>query len=390
MRRSLTTLPVLAAALFLAAPTDAASASRRGTFTLAFPKTAGFSLRGTNGYRAQVEAVGHRVVLSIGRGPASASYEVRGRVSRQGIEARFGRFGRVDVEFRPSGRVVREGPFGPCRGRPATRRFGVFAGTIRFRGERGYTKISATHARGGIESALKWKCKGGNREPGGREPETDVTTILQASTRHGRLGFAAITLRAPGERGITAFLAGSDEHRGRMRVQRLSFVFSRRRTFTFDELLTSATVKPPKPFDGTGIFRRGPGGSTAWMGDLTVPLPGEGDVALTGRRYKAHLIQPETLTHVPRRPTSSSLGRLPAPLARIIPQASVPVTVKALLRRKLIALVAQHVCGRLLASTTCISWSQVQTDARLNSPGMPGIMCGSGIPKSPVRWVRSC
>lgn len=300
MRRSLAVLSVLVAALFLAAaPGATAAASRRGTFTLAFPKTAGFSLRGTNGYRAQLEAIGQRLVLSISRGPASASYEVRGRVSRQGIKARFGRFGRVDVEFRPSGRIVREGPFGPCHGRPAIRRFGVFAGTIRFRGEHGYTKIRATHARGGIESALRWQCKGGNGGGGDRESEADVTTILQASTRHGRLGFAAITLRAPGERGLTAFFAGSDEHRGRMRVERAAFAFSRRRTFTFDEFLTSATVKPPKPFDGAGIFRRGPGGSTSWTGDLRVPLPGAGVIALSGRRYRAHLIQPETLTHVP-------------------------------------------------------------------------------------------
>jgi len=391
MRCSLTALPVLVAALFLAtAPGATAAASRRGTFTLAFPRAAGFSLRATNGYRAQLEAIGHRVVLSVSRGPASASYEVRGRFSRRGIEARFGRFGRVDVEFRPSGKVVREGPYGGCRGRPAVRRIGVFAGTIRFRGEHGYTKISAAQARGGIESALKWRCKLGNGGGGDRESEADVTTILQARTRHGRLGFAAITLRAPGERGLTAFFAGSDEHRGRMHVERAAFAFSRRRTFIFDEFLTSATVKPPKPFDGAGLFRRGPGGSTSWRGDLTVSLPGTGNVALSGRLYKAHLIQPETLTHVPRRPAGSSLGRLPAPLARIIFQASIPVTVKALLRRTLIALVAQRMSGRLLASITCISWSQAQTAARLNSPGMLGIMCGSGTRRSSIFCWTSC
>jgi hypothetical protein len=47
----------------------------------------------------------------------------------------------------------------------------------------------------------------------------------------------------------------------------------------------------PAPFEGEAAYRRGPGKSTSWHGDLTVDFPGRADVRLATPGSRASLIR---------------------------------------------------------------------------------------------------
>lgn len=67
-----------------------------------------------------------------------------------------------------------------------------------------------------------------------------------------------------------------------------------RSDFIFNNSLSAATVSPPAPFSGTGSFQHGANphganGLNAWMGSLSVSLPGLGAVSLAGSNFKSRL-----------------------------------------------------------------------------------------------------
>lgn len=270
---------------------DGPSASSRSTVE--------FELRTKSGYRVQIEGSGHEATLTVSRNSIGAVYVVRrAKVSTDGLRARFGKLGRISVRFEPSGKVDREEPPGRCKGKARVVRFGRYVGTIRFRGERGYVRIDADEAHGTSVSAPPWRCKA--RHHGGKfaamgskkAPPSIEVTALEATTRNGRVGFAATDFRAPEEQPLTIFNAGTLSRRGAMLIYHYALVLGKDRTFSFDDALSTATVDPPKPFRGSAAFQRNQDGSTAWSGTLRLFLPGVGDLALTGPRYKAKLSQP--------------------------------------------------------------------------------------------------
>jgi hypothetical protein len=59
-------------------------------------------------------------------------------------------------------------------------------------------------------------------------------------------------------------------------------------TFTFNGGLTSAHVKPPDPFSGTGSFASSSSGNR-WTGPLTVDFPGDPNASLPGNGFVAFL-----------------------------------------------------------------------------------------------------
>jgi len=258
-----------------------------------------FTLEGSNGYRITVSGDPYSkdsVQLSAETPSESAEYIVPGRVTADGIEARFGKLGSISVRFRPSGRVRRVRVPKKCfpkRPPVVTSRLGTFAGTIRFRGERGYTQVSARSARGGIGDPLanvpqKQICR--FRESAEERQREDESVSLDASLPgHGPF-FSAFRLLgdwqalpamqvAPGDR--FAFLVIGLERVGGMTVYRSAGALGPSEDFVFDASLSSATVRPPAPFSGSGSFVRNADGSTSWTGDLAVLLPGLGTVGLT-------------------------------------------------------------------------------------------------------------
>lgn len=279
--------------LSLAGPAGAAA---KATLPPRSHPIAELELKGSGGY--SVTVIGNRgtVGLLAIKGLAGiASYETRGRVTPRGIQARFGGLGRVAVQFRPSGRVRRKRPPRGCKG--AVRKIypGVFLGTIRFRGEQGYTRVSTRRSRGSMETSAPWRCRG-NQDPEGEAggpslPGAD-TTALEATSTRGRLAFAAVALRPPEERGVTVFSASSTERRRGMVIERAATTLGPERSFLFDIGLGTATVSPPRPFSGTATLATEPDGMTSWTGSLKVDLPGRKGVALATPTFTASLSEP--------------------------------------------------------------------------------------------------
>lgn len=264
-------------AVACAIPAPAAAEIRHASFKLKADKgfTAVFDLKQR---RASLLATRH-----LGGRPASAAiwaaYIARGSIAGYRVRARFGGRGKINVRFEAR-RTVRRMPPPQCDGPPKVTSTGVFVGTIRFHGERGYTAVEAKRAPGKLRIVPRWKC-GGAEASAENDP-----VLLEAKGNH--LSFEAAVVRHQGEEGETRFIGGSFERRPRMRIFRGAWAFERGRAFVFDRGLTWATVAPPPPFAGSARFERGVGGPT-WIGSLTVELPGAGTASFVGDGLSARL-----------------------------------------------------------------------------------------------------
>ncbi|MGN6556736.1 MAG: hypothetical protein ACTHLH_01835 [Solirubrobacterales bacterium] len=263
-----------------------------------------FTLRSSNGYKITVsadpEGTYNSVELTVEGHSGTALYIAQGHATASTIRARFGRLGRVAVRFEPSGRQRHAKLSKKCfRDRPpvVSSRLGSFVGTIRFRGERGYTRVSAHRAWGGIGDPLTNTSKKSGcdfHESKAQRKRELESVILDAASPRAGITFTAGRLfgsppplspsgkSAPSGNNRILFLAGAGEKIGRLRILRFAVAFGGPETFAFDEALDSATVSPPAPFTGSGSFLRNPDGSTSWTGTLAVSLPGLGSVPLTG------------------------------------------------------------------------------------------------------------
>jgi hypothetical protein len=272
-----------------------------------------FTLRGSNGYLISVlGAAGGRdrstVSLSAAHGSANATYTTEGTVSPTRMEASFGRLGAISLRFRSSGRVQHTPVPPKCRinGFPsvAKARVGTFIGTIRFRGEEGYTRISAHRITGRVGEP--WAILGGGRKDQCLSLGSGVNeapgALLAASSAGEAASFSAtaeppssapVTGSAPGvlaqQLGSYRFDGATMEKRSGMLISRSTSATGAAGDFIFGSALSSATLTPPDPFSGIGTFQRNADGSTSWTGSLSVSLPGRRKVRLTGPRFKSSL-----------------------------------------------------------------------------------------------------
>jgi hypothetical protein len=243
------------------------------------------SAHASNGYRIEVTGSRRKVRLSA-RGPAgTATYVVPGRVTQRRIVANFGKRGMIDVAFRPGGRARIETPPNRCEGRPRVTRWGAFVGTIHFKGERGFTRLRVRHASGAIHKAPRWRCE--RRRVPLAEEDDGLVLFELADPRH-RLEMGAFALDLGDGEGLSAFFAAQSERRGRMRIRRTVFEITEGEELTFDESLTRATIAPPPPFAGKGVFERRKG-ADSWTGTLSVVLPGTPRFSLIGKRLHPRL-----------------------------------------------------------------------------------------------------
>lgn len=257
----------------------------------AVASSAEFGARASNGYRIEVSASGRKVRLTAGGPAGTAIYKVTGRVSQRRVVANFGRLGMVDVVFRPGGRARIETPPNRCEGKPRATRWGAFVGTISFKGERGYTRLRIHRAAGRTRTSPRWRCK--PRRRGARASATEKSeepVIFELSDRRRGLEAGAFTLDlGEGDR-LTAFIATQRERRGRMRIARTAIEITNGKGFVVDESLSEATIAPPPPFAGKGVFERRKG-RDSWTGSLSVVLPGTPRISLTGRRFHPRLFR---------------------------------------------------------------------------------------------------
>lgn len=270
-----------------------------------------FDLKAQHGYTVSVVGEGDIVVVEVSRPLAHGkedalekrlgskqsvtAYVARGTVTEHRIVASFGKFGKVDVRFQPTGQVVESAQRRRCRGADHfTSQLGVFVGGVRFSGEGRYVAVRSHRAKGRIRSPLHLKCS--SRPPRSfssslarpvREQPSFIPTFLTAGWRHAVSSLELITFRI-GK--TTLFAAINEESMGSMARIRFALVTApSKKSFAFNEALTGATITPPEPFHGKGTYRAASDGTTTWTGSLAVSFPGAPRLSLTGEAFKAAL-----------------------------------------------------------------------------------------------------
>jgi len=264
-------------------------------------------LRGSHGYSVRIGADDHRIVsIIVSKGSTFASYSVPGRATSEGIEANFGKLGRISVRFTPARSSARR-----KRGCRVLR--GHFRGVIRFRGELDYTQVTAKSSRGAVNppgggrrcNARAATRPGVDSSPNVRdllaraaEPDFGITGVGAAAHMGGRtvvfydVEALEITPDAKVVPFLTITIGGTEERRGRISISRLALlILGRRVAFPSPpgQQPLTATVKAPKPFQGTGSYLEVPDAEPTWTGDFSVSLPGAGLVPLTGPEFDALL-----------------------------------------------------------------------------------------------------
>ena len=244
-----------------------------------------FSSKASNGYSIFFEIDRGKASLTAHSDEGTVIYEGEGSLVDGRIHFGLGKLGRINVRFKPDGSVDYLRPPKSCRGREQAVRSGAFVGSIKFRGESGYTRLNARRVFGTVASPRSWKCPDTPvRFPGSA---ADLPVALGAFAPHGHVVFVAIG--RPEVLPLRFFAAGTSERQGALRVKRSVLVEGKPVSFDFSGNLGSARVSPPKPFAGTASFKRNADGSTEWLGTLSVALPGVGSIALTGPAFTAKL-----------------------------------------------------------------------------------------------------
>jgi hypothetical protein len=227
---------------------------------------------------------------------AVTAYVARGTVTPRRIVASFGKFGKLDMRFRPSGRVVKSRSRKRCRGADHfTSRLGVFVGGLRFSGEKNYLVVRSHRVKGRIRSPLRLRCASRFRfrpatstraRPVSQHPSF-FPTFLSASNRHG---VAATELIGIAARRAALFLAITEEGLGSMaRIRYALAIEHSKEAIVMNDALTLASIEPPPPFHGKGTYRAAPDGTTSWSGPLSVSLPGAPRLRLTGEEFETVL-----------------------------------------------------------------------------------------------------
>jgi hypothetical protein len=312
-----------ALALLISAPPSATAAVK----TRIEPPhtTSSFSLRASNRYYVEFEAVpegrrgGAKVTVEASYlrykdELLSVTYTTRGRFFKDGgFEAKLPGLGRVAVHFKQtkSHKSSFAGPTG-CTREVNTLHRGSFVGFVAFHGKGGFTVAKARRAEGRILETNREVCQVSTgpepEEPPAPEvPVQDRTASIFAS---GQSGPAAVTFETAGPRqpdGATGSGLPTIEfeatYRSKFRgmgVSARAYVDSAHSNFlsvpTPIGTLTDATVTPPLPFSGVGVFHLETPTTASWSGELAVTFPGIGDIALTGPGITARLCEEMTCT----------------------------------------------------------------------------------------------
>jgi hypothetical protein len=264
-------------------------------------ESAAFTLAGSNGYSLYFKSEkGQLTIIASQRRPmqptiapdgklvparlgasSESTYFLRG-VSRDPstIDADLGSAGRVSLTFEPSGekkvtRVDLSSKTEKCVGATKiVRRQGSFVGSVSFHGENGYTTAEATSVPGTVGTSTFRNC---SQAPEHRPREPFVPEWATFLTVTGETSFSAFR-DSDGAR-FDAFAA--EYLGGGLGVFRSATAAGKGSLFPFGPNGLRASVRPPAPFSGTGIYRDLRAGSPTWRGDLSVSFPGV-DQPLTG------------------------------------------------------------------------------------------------------------
>jgi hypothetical protein len=268
------------------------------------PPVAAFFLKGSNNYRLSILGIGKRARLAASKGHAAAIYWTENAVTtNSGLRARFGNLGRISVTFRPVQQHPGLGRSSCSSDESRGVELGTFVGKIRFQGEQGFTRVDATHVRGGIlpKSACRSAARRNSSDSAADAASKNKDPFVEggAITRRGSVsfkagagGFAELKALDPyGEfldldglrGGGVPFSATAFEVRREMRILRLVAAKGPKASFLNDVVAGTKTIVPPPPFAGVGEFSQCP--RPTWRGTLRVSFPGRANQPLTGDRF---------------------------------------------------------------------------------------------------------
>ena len=243
------------------------------------------------GSGAQLYASSRNAFVTSTSGSTTTSYSVAARTDRTGVLARFGRLGRVDLDFEPTGQPTEQksGPF--CQGGPQLTWEGVYTGTVQLQGRYGFRAIHdrSFTRKGTFSHTPRWVCHLPD-EPTSPALGGGNGVLFWAGSCDGRgLSVQSERPRAGGtEQRSISYSAYASLREGRVQIQQDITVPAAPKTFSFDEALTTATVSPPAPFRGTGTLAREADGTTTWSGSLSATILGR-QVSLAGPGFKSGL-----------------------------------------------------------------------------------------------------
>ena len=285
-------LPLACALAALAVPL-AGTASAKPSHVVK-PKSLSLKLRlpASNGYSASILTSGHRqVVLNLSKGSVFTRYTALGKVTRKGIEADFGSFGRVSLRFRGKHRFHPR-QRGRCSGRRPVGESGVFVGRVRFRGERGFTRVRAHRLEGTVVRAYRRVCKKAFRASTSKVREE--VALLTAEAKRAGVTRSFLVIEAGASVGGEEFsfsIAAAVESKkvGRVAVRKAAVSIEE-----LDSVAVSprgkrpltAEVKLLEPFEGTATYLDDGSAPPTWEGTLGVRLPGSGLVPLAGPEFE--------------------------------------------------------------------------------------------------------
>jgi hypothetical protein len=254
-----------------------------------------FDVKAKGGYKVAVVSQGESVIVAVQRGAgfATTGYVVRGTATRGRIQASFGKLGMVSMHFRPSADPTWIHPHRSCRGRNRfLARSGVYVGRFRFRGEDGYVSVDVRRAKGAVREVAP-QCVGrgsrshfaeGATQSAAEGRDRPERAFLAAYWRQGITAAQFVALE--GKDGKNDYLFETETAQGRMAIVRAAILFGAHGEFTHDDALTTARVAPPPPFHGAGTYRVAPDGTKTWQGKLSVSMPGDADIPLTGSPFE--------------------------------------------------------------------------------------------------------
>jgi hypothetical protein len=285
------TIPIAGLLIFAACPGVCFASDPASSVSFEGPEAqAEFSRKASNGYSILFEVNRGKASLTARSDEGTVIYSGKGSLVDGRIQFGLGKLGRISARFKPDGSVDRLRPPKSCKGREQVVRSGAFVGSIKFRGESGYTRLNAHRVYGTMASPRSWKCP--DTPYSHPKNAASLPAVLGAFTPHSHVVFVAIggSEQLP----FRLFIAGTSERHGALRIRRSALAEGKPVSFDVLEDLSSATVSPPKPFAGTATFKRNADGSTEWVGTLSVALPGVESTALTGPTFTTNLAKPRT------------------------------------------------------------------------------------------------
>jgi hypothetical protein len=277
-------------------------------------------VQASNGWRVQISggifgatARDHPVgVFAEGPHHQEVDYQqFPGRFGKDGrIVAKLPGVGRIDLRYEPTSRhTTHVSHQKNCSGPDTTiDSSGVFRGTIALHGEGGFTTVMAHSAKGQLFTFPEQTCRVRVRSKerikreieasaGKADEEEPLYEVLYAFRKlgPGSLTFTASSFRTE-LRGFpprtVEITAEYFRHHDGMWVTAKTSVEGKPEDFTVTGATgtpSEAMVEPPAPFEGSAEFTLESPTVANWTGDLRVPIPTLGTVALTGPKFEPTL-----------------------------------------------------------------------------------------------------